>query len=468
MSEERINIKDITPKVKPKYTNVGPDNHIYVRNMSGVFQRLRKYVGWFFMVLFLALPLFQWNGHQAILLNIVEQRIHIFALTIFPQDLMLLALLLIVGAFALFFVTAYLGRVWCGFMCPQTIWTFIFIWFEEKIEGSANKRLRLNQGPITADKVKKKVLKHTAWLSFSVFTGLAFMAYFVPIFDLYTEFFTLQASSTVYFWVLFFAFCTYGNAGWMRSIMCTHMCPYARFQSAMFDTDTLIVGYDFNRGESRGPRSRKTDHKAKGLGDCIDCNLCVQVCPAGIDIRDGLQYECINCGACIDACDQTMERMNYPKGLIRYTSENDLNNKPHQKSRFKLVGYGIVMTLMTVMFATSVMSISPVQMDIIRDRNALYRENSDGNIENTYTLKIINKTSFTQKYSLSVIDVPDHEWFGPREIEVLSGELFVQPVSLAIDPYDLKQPVIKINFVITEQGNEHYVFTQQSRFISKL
>ena len=294
------------------------------------------------------------------------------------------------------------------------------------------------------------------------------MAYFVPLFDLYIEFFTLQASSTVYFWVLFFAFCTYGNAGWMRSIMCTHMCPYSRFQSAMFDTDTLIVGYDFNRGEARRPRSRKVDHKAQGLGDCIDCNLCVQVCPAGIDIRDGLQYECINCGACIDACDQTMERMNYPKGLIRYTSENDLNNKPHQKSRFKLVGYGIVMTLMTVMFAMSVMSISPVQMDIIRDRNALYSENSDGNIENTYTLKIINKTSFTQKYSLSVTDVPDHEWFGPREVEVLPGELLVQPVSLAIDPFDLNQPVIKINFVITELGNEHYVFTQQSRFISQL
>lgn len=468
MSEERIKIKDVTPKVKPKYTNIGPDNHIYVRSMQGVFQRLRKYMGWFFMVLFLALPLLQWDGNQAILFNIAEQRIHVFSMTLFPQDLMVFALLFIVGAFGLFFVTSYLGRVWCGFMCPQTIWTFIFIWFEEKIEGSANKRLKMNQSGWTAEKVRKKALKHTAWLSFSVFTGLAFMAYFVPIIELYKSFFLLEASGLVYFWVLFFAFCTYGNAGWMRTIMCTHMCPYARFQSAMFDTDTLIVGYDFKRGESRGPRSRKADPKEMGLGDCIDCNLCVQVCPAGIDIRDGLQYECINCGACIDACDQTMERMNYPKGLIKYTSENALNRKPHQKSRFKLVGYGIVMTIMTVFFVISLMNIAPLQLDILRDRNALYRENSDGNIENTYTLKIINKTTQVQKYQLAVNNIPEHQWFGPRVVSVLPGELLIQPISIAVDPYDLDKPVIKINFTVTEVENSHFEFSQQSRFISKL
>ena len=468
MSEERIKIKDVTPKVKLKYTNIGPDNHIYVRDVKGFFQRLRKYMGWFFMLLFLLLPLLRWDGSQAVLFNIAEQRFHIFSLIIFPQDLLVFALLLIVGAFALFFVTAYLGRVWCGFMCPQTIWTFIFIWFEEKIEGSANKRLKLNQSPLSIDKVRKKLLKHSAWLAFSLFTGLAFMAYFVPIYQLYTSFFTLQASSTVYFWVLFFTFCTYGNAGWMRSIMCTHMCPYARFQSAMFDTDTLIVGYDFNRGERRAPRSRKADHKALGLGDCIDCNLCIQVCPAGIDIRDGLQYECINCGACIDACDETMLRMKYPTGLIRYTSENVLNKLPHDKSRFKLIGYGLAMVLMTVFFVIRVINIAPVQLDIIRDRNALYRENADGNIENTYTLKIINKTAISQKYQLSVTDIPDYEWFGLREVELLPGELLTLPISLAVDPYDLEQAVIKINFTVTELSNQHYAFTQQSRFISQL
>lgn len=468
MSEERIKIKDVTPKIKPKYTNVGSDNHIYVRNMHGVFQRLRKYMGWFFMLLFIVLPLFQFEGSQAILFNIAQQQIHLFSLVLFPQDLLVFALLFMVGAFGLFFVTTYLGRVWCGFMCPQTIWTFIFIWFEEKIEGSANKRLKLNQSGWTADKVKKKALKHTAWLSFSVFTGLSFMAYFVPVFELYESFFTLQASGLVYFWVLFFAVCTYGNAGWMRTIMCTHMCPYARFQSAMFDTDTLIVGYDFNRGEKRAPRSRKVDHKAQGLGDCIDCNLCVQVCPAGIDIRDGLQYECINCGACIDACDQTMERMNYPKGLIKYTSENVLNNKPHQKSRFKLVGYGIVLAVMCTLFMVTLVNIAPIQLDIIRDRNALYRENADGNIENTYTLKIINKTTTVQRYRLDVSNIPEHEWFGPREVTVAPGELLVQPISLAIDPYDLDKPIIKIDISVTEIGNTQYEFTQQSRFISRL
>ncbi len=468
MSQQRIDIKDVTSTSKPKYTNVGPDNHIYVRSMKGRFQQLRKMMGWFFMLLFLTLPLLRWNEHQAILFNIVEQRIHIFGLTIFPQDLTLLAWIFIIGAFGLFFLTSYLGRVWCGYLCPQTVWTFIFIWFEEKIEGTANKRLKLNQAAWSADKVKKKLLKHTAWLGVSLLTGLAFISYFVPVFDLYHDFFTLQETGNVYFWVIFFAFCTYGNAGWMRTIMCTHMCPYARFQSAMFDSDTLIVGYDSKRGENRGPRSRKADYKAQNLGDCIDCNLCVQVCPSGIDIRDGLQYECINCGACVDACDKTMENMKYPKGLISYTSENKLQNKPHEKSRFKFVGYGVIMVVMMGAFVINLLNISPVELDIIRDRNALYRENAEGNIENTYTLKVINKTAEHQRYRLSVTDIPENQWIGPTEVSVLPGEVLIQPISIAVDPYDLPQSVIKIKFVVQDVDNIDHKDVQQSRFISKL
>ncbi|HGF7235861.1 TPA: cytochrome c oxidase accessory protein CcoG, partial [Vibrio cholerae] len=232
--------------------------------------------------------------------------------------------------------------------------------------------------------------------------GFTFVGYFVPIRALVIDFFTLSAAFWPVFWVLFFALCTYGNAGWMRSIMCIHMCPYARFQSAMFDKDTFIVGYDVARGEQRGPRSRKADPKALGLGDCIDCDLCVQVCPTGIDIRDGLQYECINCGACIDACDNTMERMGYAKGLISYTTEHRLSGKHTKVMRPKLLGYGAVFLVMIGLFFAQVAAVDPAGLTVLRDRTQLFRTNSSGEIENTYNLKVINKTQQPQTYQLSV------------------------------------------------------------------
>lgn len=448
--QKQIDIKDVTAPVRSHRPT--DDGHIYVRAQTGQWQRLRKYIGWFLMLLFLVGPWLVWNGRQALLIDIEQQRFQIFSLTIWPQDLTLLALVLMVAAFGLFFITTFLGRVWCGYTCPQTVWTFIFIWFEEKLEGTANKRKQLDKSPWNFNKIWRKTAKHLAWIAVSLITGFTFIAYFVPVKELAIQLLTFSTTFWVGFWVLFFAVCTYGNAGFMRTIMCTHICPYSRFQSAMFDKDTYTVSYDTERGEARGPRSRKADPKELGLGDCIDCNLCVQVCPAGIDIRDGLQYECINCGACIDACDQTMDRMGYERGLIRYTTEHNLQHGKTKVLRPKLVGYGVVMVLMLGLFSYVTANIMPMGIEIIRDRNQLYRETNQGLVENTYTMKIMNKTLEAETYRLKVEGLDDVEWTGPQEVHVRGGEVVSVPISLAVDPYLLKTPVKDIAFVLINTG----------------
>ena len=448
-----------------KADRFNPRNRIYVRAVDGLWSTLRRRMGWVAMAFFLILPWLPWGDRQAVWFNLTEQKFHVFGLTIWPQDLTLLAALFMIAAFALFFVTTYLGRVWCGYTCPQTVWTFIFIWFEEKLEGARNKRIKLDQMPWSIDKLWRKTAKHTAWLLISLLTAMTFVSYFVPSREVYLDVFTLNASGGIYFWVVFFTFATYGNAGWMREIMCIHMCPYARFQAAMFDKNTYIVGYDTKRGETRGPRSRKADPKEMGLGDCIDCDLCVQVCPTGIDIRNGLQYECINCGACIDACDQTMERMGYAKGLISYTTENKLEGVKEKVLRPKLVGYGVVLTAMILVFIYFSATIAPVRMDIIRDRNQLYRENNHGLIENTFTLKILNKTEEAHEYAMSAEGLTNYKWYGPEKITIQAGEVLTLPISIGIDPVELKRSVTDINIkVSTTVNGEPVEVKQESRF----
>ncbi|WOT05220.1 cytochrome c oxidase accessory protein CcoG [Shewanella youngdeokensis] len=446
-----------------KVDRFNPRNRIYVRAVEGFWSTLRKRLGWVAMLFFLVLPWIPWGDRQAVWFNLGEQKFHVFGLTIWPQDFTLLAALLMIAAFGLFFITTYLGRVWCGYTCPQTVWTFIFIWFEEKIEGARNKRIKLDQMPWSFNKLKLKVAKHTAWILISLLTAMTFVSYFVPTKEVYIEVFTLNATGGIYFWVILFTFATYGNAGWMREIMCIHMCPYARFQSAMFDKNTFIVGYNSKRGETRGPRSRKADHKAMGLGDCIDCDLCVQVCPTGIDIRNGLQYECINCGACIDACDTTMERMGYNKGLISYTTENKLDGVKEKVLRPKLVGYGVVLLIMTLIFVYATATISPIRIDVIRDRNLLFRETDQGLIENTFTLKILNKTEQTHIYNMSVKGLPKYEWIGLQQVTINGGEVLTLPISIAVDPVDLTRAITHINFGV-ETDDGAIEAKQESRF----
>lgn len=471
MSQDKIDIKEITPSSTPHHSSqsdyISSSQRIYVRESKGVYQQLRRYGGWFLLLLFALIPWIPYGERQAILFDIGHQQFNFFGTTLYPQDLTLLALLFMVAAFGLFFLTTFLGRVWCGYLCPQTVWTFIYIWFEEKLEGSANKRRRQDANKLTVKLALRKTVKHIAWFAIALATGFTFVGYFVPIRNLVIDFFTLDASFWALFWVWFFAICTYGNAGWMRSIMCIHMCPYARFQSAMFDKDTFIVGYDTKRGEQRGARTRKSDPKALGLGDCIDCNLCVQVCPTGIDIREGLQYECINCGACIDACDSTMEKMGYEKGLISYTTEHRLAGNKTQILRPKLLGYGGVMLLMLGLFFFQIISVEPAGLTVIRDRNQLFRTNSHNEIENTYILKVINKTQHAQTYQLQVRGLPNASWYGRQHIEVKPGEMLNIPLSLGIHPEHLPSPVTTIQFIL-RSDSQSFSTEVESRFIKPL
>ncbi|MDT0593387.1 cytochrome c oxidase accessory protein CcoG [Glaciecola petra] len=463
---EKIKIKDVTPVkieksavqiTKPSYS---ARNRIYVRKVQGAFETFRRLFGFIFLGIFAIGPWISYAGQQAILFDLAEQRFNIFGLTLWPQDLTLLAYTLIVSAFALFFITTFAGRVWCGFMCPQTTWTYIFIWFEEKTEGARNKRIKLDQRKMDVDKFIRKAAKHTAWVLVALLTSLTFVGYFVPINELFIDFFTLNVGFWAGFWVIFFTVCTYGNAGYMREIMCTHMCPYARFQSAMFDKDTFTVAYDANRGEKRGPRSRKLSSdevKQKGLGDCVDCNLCVQVCPTGIDIRNGLQYECINCGACVDACNGVMEKMGYAKNLISFNSEHQLAGGETKIIRPKLVAYAFVLAVMSTLLVWDVVSRVPLEVDIIRDRNSLDRETVDGLIENVYTLKILNKGQSTQTYTIKVKGLENATYFGDKELTVEGGGVYTLPISVAVNPMQIEAGTKQIYFHVQTIGDNDNV-----------
>lgn len=473
---DQIPVKNVTPvKVhKPekleeskRYT---ARSRIYVRSVKGPLENFRRFFGFFFIALFVAIPWIQYDGHQAVLLNIVDQRFTIFSLTLWPQDLTMLAYIFIVSAFALFFVTTFAGRVWCGFMCPQTTWTYIYVWFEEFFEGNRNKRIKLDERPMDFDKFWRKTAKHTAWVLVALLTALTFVGYFTPVTQLYADFFTFNASFWATFAIVFFTVCTYGNAGWMREIMCTHMCPYARFQSAMFDKDTFTVSYDAKRGEQRGPRSRKLAHAdlaEKGIGECIDCNLCVQVCPTGIDIRNGLQYECINCGACVDACNGVMEKMDYPKGLISFTSEHELAGGTTHIVRPKLVGYLVVLMVMCGLLVADIVTRVPLEVDIIRDRNSLYRENMEGQIENVYTLKVLNKSQTEHTYTIKVEGLPEYAYIGEQVVTVGGGEVYSLPVSVATDPSNLSERVTEIYFNVstTEADGSVVEVSEPSKFL---
>jgi cytochrome c oxidase accessory protein FixG len=442
-------------------------DRIYVRAVKGLHQQLRRYMGFVFLGLFMLLPWLQFDGHQAILFDLDEQKFNIFGMTLWPQDFTIMAWILVISAYALFFVTTFYGRVWCGYLCPQTVWTFIFIWVEEKIQGNRNQRMKLDKDPWSVGKVTKKSLTHLSWLAISLLTSLIFVGYFTPIEHLFLDFFSGNASFWSMVCVIFFMVCTYGNAGWMREIMCTHICPYARFQSAMFDKDTFTVTYDSARGENRGPRARKDlAYKEKGLGDCIDCNLCVHVCPTGIDIRNGLQYECINCGACIDACDDTMDKMGYPKGLISYTTEHSLQGKPVKVLRPKLIGYFLVLVVVTAAFGVTLWTRVPAELDIVRDRGSLFRETDDGLIENTYTIKIINKSQQEQTFVLSFSGLDKASWIGGQEVTIKGGDTAGIPISLSLDPADANKPVLDIEFQVRNKADADVELTQGSKFFA--
>jgi polyferredoxin len=436
------------------------EKKIYPREVSGRLNSLRAAAVVWLLGMYYIFPWLRWDGRQAVLFDLPARKFHVFGLTFWPQDFLFLALLLIIAALALFFFTALAGRLWCGYACPQTVWTEVFMWMERWTEGDRNRRMKLDAGPWNRDKLLRKGAKHLLWLVFALWTGFTFVGFFTPITDLAVRLPRLEWGGWETFWVLFYSLATWGNAGFLREQVCKYMCPYARFQSAMFDRNTLIIAYDPMRGEPRGPRKRglgsvaqrgralldkltaydyvfraalhptAADNRVQAagtitlagagekaeplpkfapeaLGDCIDCTMCVQVCPTGIDIRNGLQYECIACGACIDACDEVMDKMGFERGLIRYSTQNAIDGRPSRIARPRVFIYGTLLLALAVAWVVGVNVRSPLIVEVLRDRNALYRESGSGAIENAYTIKLVNKGDAAETYRIRIeSDVP--------------------------------------------------------------
>ncbi len=437
---------------------------IYPREIRGFWAKLRDNGLIIQLAIFFFLPWANWTGRQAILFDMPNRRFYIFDLVIWPQDLIILSLFLLIMAYTLFFVTALFGRLWCGYACPQTVWTESYIWIERFVEGSRAKQMKLDKMPWSnPEKIRKKALKHFLWIVFSLWTGLSFVGYFTPVRQLFVDFFTFNASLTASFWAVFYGLLCYVLAGVMREQVCKTMCPYARFQGAMYDKNTMLVTYDANRGEPR-KRARRGENQN---GSCIDCNMCVQVCPTGIDIRDGIQYECISCALCIDACDEVMEKIDAPKGLIRHTSSNELGGNKAKFFRPKTIGYGVGLVIGLSVLFYKVATISPIDLNLKRDRNVLARYASGGRIENIYDVNVLNKTLSDATFKLSVTGLKTAEIKGPleKEFTVKSGKVFDGTIRLLADKKELK--AYNTSIVITvENVKTGETASSETRFLN--
>ncbi|MCB2016097.1 MAG: cytochrome c oxidase accessory protein CcoG [Hydrogenophaga sp.] len=413
---------------------------IQTKSVTGTFANWRWALVWVTQILFYGIPWLNWNDRQMILFDLLARRFYLGGLVLYPQDFIYLTGLLVMAALALFLFTAVAGRLWCGYACPQTVYTEIFMWIEKRFEGDRSARLRLDDSPLSGNKFLRRGGKHLTWVLFSLWTGFTFVGYFTPIRAQLTEFVSGSLGAWQAFWIFFYSFATYGNAGFMREQVCKYMCPYARFQSAMFDKDTLIVTYDAARGEPRGSRGKKVDYKEKGLGACVDCTLCVQVCPTGIDIRKGLQYECIGCGACADVCDEVMGKFGYEKGLVKYSTQNALANgwsKAQIISRAmrpRVLVYTTILGVIAVAVGVSLFLRVPMKADLIRDRGALARMVDQGRIENVYRLQIMNATEDKHIVNLAVEGMEGITLASETSVEVLPTEVRSLAVRVQVPP----------------------------------
>lgn len=442
----------------------GATQKIQPRSFSGVYRRLRIAGGLVLFALYFGVAWLNWGGRQAVLWDLAEKKFHIFSATFWPEDLVLLAAILLICAFGLFFLTVLAGRVWCGYACPQSVWTWVFLWAERLAEGDRNRRLKLDAAPLTLNKVARRGMKHGLWLLIGLATAITFVGYFTPIRGLVDDLIAMEASGWAVFWIFFFTSATYLNAGWLREKVCFHMCPYGRFQSSMVDADSLVISYDAARGEPRGSRKKDDVQVSQELGDCIDCQMCVQVCPTGIDIRDGLQMECIGCAACIDACDSIMDKMGYARGLVRYASERDLKGGKTNLLRPRLVGYFVFLSLMIGLFSWGVASRPLVTLDVERDRG-MYRYTGGGNIENSYLLKLTNKDSSPRYLVIEVGGFEEFSTTGPGGIVVGAGERVEVPFSVAVPSSSLDNGANDVVFEVSTLNHEGAVITGTTTFL---
>ena len=444
---------------------------IHPRSVRGWFAAWRWTLVWATQLVFYGIAWLEWNGRQAVLFDLVHRKFYIFGLVFWPQDFIYLTVLLVISALSLFLFTAVAGRLWCGYACPQTVYTEIFMWVEKKIEGDRNQRMKLDAGPLTGRKFALKAAKHFAWVAIAMWTGFTFVGYFTPIRDLAEEVGRFDTGPWETFWILFYGFATYGNAGWMREQVCKYMCPYARFQSAMFDKDTMIITYDPERGEPRGARSKSAVPEALGLGACVDCGICVQVCPTGIDIRKGLQYECIGCAACIDGCNQVMDKMGYARGLIRYSTTHAVEQHLTRREMFVRALRPRVLVYFAILGATIVAATAslwlrvPLKVDVIRDRAAISREVEGGLIENVYRLQVMNTVERERRFLIRVEGLPTAQVAGDGRILLPGATTLMVPVKVRVQPAEVAAGTHKIRFMVQAEDDAHVAVDEKSVFI---
>ena len=443
---------------------------IYPRAVHGWFASWRVAVVLATQLVYYGGPWLTWNERQAVLFDLAARKFYIFGVVFWPQDFILLTALLVISALSLFLFTAIAGRLWCGFACPQTVYTEIFMWIERKLEGGHLARMKLDRQAMSMRKVLLKAAKHGTWIALSLWTGFTFVGYFTPIKTLLAEVASVSLGPWELFWILFYGFATYGNAGWMREQVCKYMCPYARFQSVMFDSDTLVITYDGARGEPRGSRSRSADYRTAGLGACVDCGICVQVCPTGIDIRKGLQYECIGCAACIDGCDQVMDKMGYARGLIRYSTENALRGKyserqiARQALRPRTLIYSAVLLAVVTAFCAALYLRVPLKVNVIRDRAALMRETSGGLLENVYRLQLINTTEQSHRFVVTASGIDGLQLIAQQPVTVPAAGALTLPVALRIDPATTSPGSHPVRFHIEDSADARIKADEKSVF----
>lgn len=458
--------KESNDEVHDHYWHVNPgDEKIHAVRMKGRFRNYKWMTAALYLFFFFG-PYFRWDGRQAVLFDIPARKFHIFSLTIWPQDVWMLALLLLFLALLLFVVTAVAGRVLCGYLCFQTVWVDIFTLIETWLEGSPAKRQKLDKSTLSIHKIAIKVTKHFLWIVIGILTGITFAAYFADAFWLWKRYLTLSAPAAAWWTVLFFVLCAYLFAGFLREQVCFWLCPYARIQGVMYDSDTILPTYDEKRGE---PRARlNKGGQAEGVGDCIDCNLCHAVCPTGIDIREGQQEGCITCGLCIDACDSVMQKISRPLGLIRYTSMDEVEGRilPPLFKRPRVIIYSLILLLALSGIFYGFMTLGGLSINVLHERQPLFVRLSDGSIQNKYILKIVNTSDHELNLKIEVEGDAEMTLVGADDrVRVPLSRVKAMPLYLRIKRDKLDREIMPVKFKVSDLDDKTMTSEYESMFM---
>ncbi|MCB1871946.1 MAG: cytochrome c oxidase accessory protein CcoG [Gammaproteobacteria bacterium] len=450
------------------HINTG-DETIHAKRVGGKWRTLKWLTSSLWLIYFLG-PYLRWGDRQAVLFDIPNRQFHLFGVTILPQDFWMLSLLLLFFAILLAVVTAVAGRVWCGFFCFQTVWTDVYTWIEEKLEGAPAKRQKLDKAPLSFEKIRTKGVKHLLWLIIAFITGIGFITWFVDAQQFWIDLLSFNLGTTALITLALFTVGTYVLAGFLREQACFWLCPYARIQAVMVDNSTAVPTYDFHRGEPRGRVKKGQNEDDRTTGDCVDCNQCVAVCPTGVDIRHGQQEGCIMCALCIDACDIVMEKVGRPTGLIRYESLDTLNGKEDRPllKRPRVWIYTAVLALSLVGIAYGLSTLDAIEIKVIHDRQPLFVVQSDGSIQNKYTVKILNKMTEDMDVAITASGLEGLQVIGAdKPITSQHGKVTPKTIFVRVPPANIGGDSVPILFraVGTDKNGQPFVSERQSVFM---